>query len=291
MNMVKNLLFYFKKAQREKWAIGQFNFSTLEQLKAIFQAAKELGSPIILGTSEGESRFLGLEEAVALKNVMSKKMNIPAFLNLDHGKDLDYIKKAISAGYDYVQFDGSALDFNENLQLTKDIARYAHRKKVLLEGELGPIPGKSEIHQEKTEIKETDFTDPEQALKFIQETGVDSLAINVGTLHGIEASGRNPKINLLRLKEIKEKVEGKVFLVLHGGSGTPEEDIKEAIKLGVVKININTELRIAFCQKLKDSLNYNPAEIKPYKIFPLVIEEVKMVVENKIKIFNSINKI
>jgi len=288
---MKKAIHYLKKAQDEGWALGQFNFSTLDQMRAVFQAAKNLKSPVIIGTSEGESKFFGLEEAVALKKLFCKKYDVPAFLNLDHGKDLDYIKKAISAGYDIVQFDGSALPLEENIDLTKKIVQHGRKKGVLIEGEVGVIPSASQLHQGETEINKQDLTIPEDALKFSKATGVDSLAVNIGTFHGVDADAQNPPINLELLKEIRAKIWKKTFLVLHGGSGTPDEDIKEAIKLGIVKININTELRMAFCKKLKDFLNYNPEEIKPYKIFPLATEEVRKVVENKIRIFNSINKI
>ncbi len=220
-----------------------------------------------------------------------EKYKVPAFLNLDHGKSLEYIKKVVEAGYDCVHFDGSELPFNENIRIAKESVEYCHKKGIWVEGEVGIIKGSSVIHrEEKIEIKEEDLTDPDQALEFVNKTGVDSLAINIGTLHGIEASGINPHINLKRLKEIKEKI-GETILVLHGGSGTPNEDIEEAIKLGIVKININTELRQAFTQTLKKIFQENPEEIVPYKVLPSVITAVQKVVEEKIKLFGSVNKI
>jgi ketose-bisphosphate aldolase len=286
-----NIRDYFKKAQKEKWAIGQFNISNLETLRAIVKAAQNLKSPIIIGTSEGESKFIGLREAVALVASFRKEYELPIFLNLDHGKDFDYIKEVIDLGYDAVHFDGSKLTLEENIKMTKRVVEYAHEKKVFIEGEVGFIKGASEILKEIPEMKEEDLTSPEEALKFIRETGVDSLAINVGTFHGMGVSGRDPNINLKRLKEIKDKVGEEVFLVLHGGSGTQEEDIRKAIELGIVKININTELRAAFTNALGKSMKDKPEEITPYKYLSEAIIAVQKTVEEKIKLFGSVNKI
>jgi len=282
---------YFKKAQKEKWAIGQFNISNLEALRAIVKASQSLRSPVIIGTSEGESKFIGLREAVALVSSFRKEYGLPIFLNLDHGKDLDYIKEVIDSGYDAVHFDGSKLGLEENIGITKKVVEYGRKKKVFIEGEVGFIKGTSEILKEIPEIRDEDLTSPEEALKFIKETKVDSLAVNVGTFHGMGVSGKDPKINLKRLKEIKDKLGEKVFLVLHGGSGTQEEDIKEAIELGIVKININTELRSAFTNALGKSMRENPEEIIPYKYLPEAIAAVQKAVEDKIRLFGSANKI
>ena len=280
---------YFKKAQKEKWAIGQFNFSNLETLKAAVLSAKEMQAPIILGTSEGESKFFGLKEAVAIVRAL-RDIWPPIFLNLDHGKSFDYIKEAIEAGYDGVHFDGSKLPLSENIKIAKEIVEYAHKKEVFVEGEVGFIGGASKVLEEAPIIKKEDLTDPQEAQQFIQETKVDSLAINVGTFHGVEISGENPHLNFQRLKEIKEKV-GDKFLVLHGGSGVPEEDIKKAIEMGITKVNINTELRLAYNTTLKKALKESPEEIRPYKIMPQVITAVQKVVVGKVRLFGSENKV
>jgi len=267
---------YFKKAMKEGWAIGQFNFSNSKILKAIILAAKNKKTPVIVGTSVRESKSIGISQAVTLVESYRKETGLPIFLNLDHGKSFNYIKKAINAGYDAVHFDGSKLSLNRNIQITKKVVKYARKKGVLVEGEVGVIGG--------------GLTNPQEAQRFVKETEVDSLAINVGTIHGIKKSGRNPRVNLKRLKEIKEKI-GSIPLVLHGGSGTPQEDIKAAIKIGVVKINVNTELRIAYTNTLRKVLKKKPKEITPYKYMPEVIKAVQEVVEEKIKLFGSINRI
>lgn len=286
----KNLKYYFTKAQKEKWALGQFNFSTDSQLKGIIAAAEKLKSPVILGTSEGESIFFGLEEAAAMRNVFRKQARPPVFLNLDHGKSLDYLKEAINAGYDMVHFDGSRLPLEENINAAKQIVKYAGRKGVLVEGEVGMFAtDSSKLYKEKFEIKEELLTNPKEAVEYIDKSKADLLAVSIGNFHGIESSGQNPHLLLNRLAEIERTVKN-AFLVLHGGSGIPEEDIKQAIGLGIVKININTEIRMAFTQNLRNSLQENPEEITPYRYLQNSIEAVQKIVEEKIKLFRSINK-
>jgi len=286
---MKNLKYYLNKAEKEKWAIGQFNFSDFTQLKGIIETAKTMKSPIILGTSEGESKFFGLEEAVATRDVMRKKTGLPIFLNLDHGKSFEYIKQAVDAGFDMVHFDGSKLSLEENIKTTKEVVKYAKWRGILVEGEIGKIGSdSSKVYTEKFEIKEENLTNPEQAKDYICKTKTDLLAISVGTFHGIESSGLNPNLRIELLKEIKKEV-GDVLLVLHGGSGTPEEDIKKAIDSGIIKININTELRAAFAENIKTALD--TGEIVPYKFLLEAQKAVGKVVELKIKLFGSENRV
>ncbi len=287
---MKTLKYYLQKAYKEKFAIGQFNFSDWSQVKGIVQAAQNLKSPIILGTSEGESRFVGLQEAVAMRNVLRRKTGLPIFLNLDHGKSFEYLKEAILAGYDMVHFDGSKLELNENIKISKQVVSFAKWRGVLVEGEVGRFgTDASRMYTEKFEIKEEDLTNPEDAKNYLKKTGVNILAVSVGTFHGIDSGIISPNIRLDRLREIKNKIS--IPLVLHGGSGTSEEDIKEAIKLGIVKININTETRIAFSSALRKTLEINKEEIVPYKYLAEAINAVREVTEKNIKLFGSEGKI
>ena len=279
------MLEIFQKAKENKYAIGAFNVSNLEQLKAIIQAAKKLQSPVIVSTSQGESKFIGKKQIRAL--IDSYKKDLPIFLHLDHGKSFEIVQEAIEAGYDSVHFDGSELDFEENVAVTKKIVDLAKEKGIKnVEGELTHMLGQSSI-EEAIEIKEEDLTDPDQALEFVEKTGVNSLAVAIGSIHGIFKSGQNPHLFLDRLKQIENKIGDKAFLVLHGSSGTPEEDIKKAIELGIVKVNVNTELRLAYTNTLKKTLKDNPDQTTPYKIMPSVVEVVQKVVEEKIKLFGS----
>jgi len=279
-----NLKSYLKRAQKEKWAVGQFNFSTIEQLRGILEAAKNTKSPVILGTSEGESKYLGLKEILALVEISKTKYNIPVFLNLDHGRDLEWMKQAIDYGYSAVHFDGSEFPFEKNIKYAKKIADYANKKGVLVEGELGYIRGESGFHRKKVKIKKEDLTSPAKVEKFIKETRVDSLAPVFGNIHGIYTG--TPRLDFQRLKEINKKTTA--FLVLHGGSGIPKTEIKKAIKLGIVKININTELRLAWKETLEKSLKTK--EVKPYKILAQIQKAIQKKVEEKINLFGSKNK-
>ncbi|MBU3934495.1 class II fructose-bisphosphate aldolase [Patescibacteria group bacterium] len=286
---MKNIEYYLKKAKKEKWALGQFNFSDLSQLEGIVEAAKKLKSPIILGTSEGESRFLGLKKAVALKEAYKSETGLPIFLNLDHGKSFEYLEKAVNAGYDMVHFDGSHLSLKDNIVQTKAVANYARKAGVLMEGEVGIIAtDSSKLYKEKFVLKPEDLTNPIEAEQYIKDTGVECLAVSIGNLHGISVEG-NPKLNIERLKQIKRLIKNS-FLVLHGGSGVENRDIKKAIKLGITKININTELRLAYTEALKKSLG-GSKEVTPYKYLPSAIKAVQKVVEEKILLFGSKNKI
>ncbi|MFA5355669.1 MAG: class II fructose-bisphosphate aldolase, partial [Candidatus Paceibacterota bacterium] len=257
-----NLINYLKRAKREGWAVGQFNVSNLETMKAVVAASEKEKSPVIVGTSEGESSFLGLKEAVALVKVFKEK-GVSLFLHLDHGKTFDYIKKAVDAGYDSVHFDGSKLPLKENISITKKVMAYCKKRGVQVEGEVGSIGGSSTVLKE---IPKLSLTEAKEAERFVKETKVDSLAVSVGNFHGVSSSG-NPEIDFLRLKEISKAVKD-TPLVLHGGSGIPGQSIKKAIGLGMSKVNVNTDLRVAYTETLRDVLK--SGEIVPYKYMPRV---------------------
>lgn len=250
---------YFLKAEKEKWAIGQFNFHNPEQLAAIAETASELNSPVILGISERQSKITGLSETVALAAKYKEKLGYHIFLHLDHCHSFDYIKMAIDTGFDSVHFDGSHLTIEENILQAKKIVEYAHRKNLPVEGEMEAVKLVGE--------DSAGMTEPSIARQFLEETGVDTFAVVIGNFHGISESGINPALDLPRLEQIKKAV-GKTPLVLHGGSGIRPSDITGAIERGIMKINIGTEIKQA----------RNPFEIKE-------------VVKNKIKLFGSFNKI
>jgi len=284
-----------RNAQKEHYAIGSFNFSTAEILKAIVAAAQELRSPVIVSTSEGEAGFIGMREAAALVEAWRHATKLPIILNLDHGKSLAAIKDAVAAGYNAVHFDGSSLDYETNVRQTNEAVKFVRQisyeadKEIIVEGELGYLRGSSSLHSEKLEIRPSDLTSPEQALDFIERTGVDSLAVVIGNAHGVFSAGEE-KLYLDRLAEINKIVGNKVFLVLHGGSGIGADDIKKAVETGIVKINVNTELRMAYKKGIDQELKESPQETTPYKILEHSFEEVKKVVEEKIKLFGSENK-
>ena len=243
---------YLVKAEKEKWALGAFNFVQDEIFETIVEVNQKLKSPAILAISERSSRLFGLERAVNL----FKKIKGSFFLHLDHATNFEYIKEAIDLGFNSIHFDGSSLPFAENVAIAKRVVAQAHLRNVLVEGEIDLVGGK--------------LTDPQEAKAFLRESGVDSFAVAIGNIHGLVSSGVNPPLDLGRLKEIKEVV-GSIPLVLHGGSGIAEKDIKGAIKLGIVKVNINTEIKNAYQQFGKRG--------------------VEKILKRKIKLFNSKNKI
>jgi len=272
----------FKKAKREKFAIGQFNFSDFTQLKAIARASKELDIPALCGTSQGEASFFGKTNAVALIKKFREKEKIKLYLNFDHGKSYKELKEAVDNGYDMVHFDGSDLDFDKNIRETKKIVRYAHKKGVLVEGEVSKIGGKSALFNKKAE--KFTLTSLEKIVRFIEETEVDCIALDVGNIHGVFTE--MPKMELERISNLLREVS--CFVVLHGGSGIQKKEIREAIDRGVVKININTEIRVEWIGAIRDFLDKNPDEIVPYKIMPEAEFAVYKKIREKMKLF--INK-
>ncbi|MDO8515282.1 MAG: class II fructose-bisphosphate aldolase [bacterium] len=263
------LIDLLKTAKEKNFAIGAFNAGGLESLRAIAGAAKKLESPIIVEVSPGEEKYLGLQNFSSLVNNLKEEYGVEIFLNLDHGEDINIITNAIELGFDLVHFDGSKLPFEENIRLCQEVVTMAHSKGVLVEGEMDQIGKK--------------ITDPSLAKKFVEETGVDIFAVSIGNKHGM---GEDEKLDLERLQEINT-VLPETFFSLHGGSGVAPEDVAAAIKLGIVKINVNTELRIAYRETLENVLRGDPEEMAMYKLLPPVIEAVEKVVEEKILLFGS----
>jgi ketose-bisphosphate aldolase len=276
----------FKKARDGGYAVGSFNVSTLEAIKAIIEAAKELKSPVMIETSPGELNYMGAENVADIVRNLAEDLEIPVAIHLDHGQSVEQVKLAIDSGYTSVHIDASSYDFEKNVQMTTEAVSYAHKNGITIEGELGHIPGASESHEGETvQIDSDTLTDPKMAKEFVKETGIDILASSIGNIHGVYEN--EPQLDFDRLEEIS-KIG--VPLSLHGGSGIPEDQIKKAISLGVTKINVNTELRIAFTESLRRELAENPDEVVPYKYLPEEIEAVKAVVKEKIKMFGSANK-
>ncbi|NLU10985.1 MAG: class II fructose-1,6-bisphosphate aldolase [Tepidanaerobacter acetatoxydans] len=271
-----------QKAQQNKYAIAAFNIHNLETLKAVVETAEAEQSPLILQTTPGTCEYAGIDYLVAMAETASKAANIPIALHLDHGNSADLAIKCIDIGYTSVMIDGSMLPFEENVSLVKQVVEYAHKKHVQVEAELGHISGVEENISSSTEL----LTDPMEAEEFVKRTGVDSLAIAVGTAHGIYKG--TPKIHFDIIRNIRKVVS--IPLVLHGCSGVPEVDIKQAVECGICKINIATDIKIAFAAKLKESFSLKPDETDPRKYFKPAIESVKEVVKSKIYIAGSYNK-
>lgn len=273
------------QAQKNNQAVGHFNISNLEQLRAIMEAAKNFNAPVMIGLSEGERKFVGLKQAVALVKSFKEEYNLLVFLNPDHSHSVESAKEAFDAGFDSVHIDLSKLSFEENIKGTKEVVDYVKSKnsEISVEGELGYLRGESKIQKEKIIIKPEDLTMPEEAMKFAEKTGIDRFAGAYGNSHGISLN--EPALDIERIKAVRKILPKNVVMVLHGGSGIPDNQIKEAIKAGIANIHINTEIRIAYTDALRKFLIKNPDETTPYKIMRLAVEVVQKKVEEKLKLF------
>lgn len=279
-----------KQASQEKWAVGHFNAANLEQFKAIMNAAQELKAPVIIGTSQGERNWWGLENIVALVKRSQKDWPY-VYLNADHTKSLSEARKAIEAGYDSIHFDGSSLALESNTSQTKELVAYSRQinPELSIEGELGYIKGESQLTSRRVTLRPEDYTDPNQAAEFVSSTGIDRLAIAIGNIHGINLD--EPRLDFDRLEQIRQAVPSHIALVLHAASGISDEDIRRAIQAGISNIHISTELRVAFRQNLEESLKANPDEYSPYKLDERAVKEMENLVKAKIKLFGSENKL
>ncbi len=279
-------------AEKQKIAIGHFNISDTEGLWAVFNAARSLEVPVIIGASEGERNFIGVRQTVALVRSLREEFDYPIFLNADHTYSFEKVKEAVDAGFDAVIFDGTELPFDENVKTAKQCVTYAKEKNpdILVEAELGFIGKSSKILDalpEGVKITEEYLTKPEEAAQFVKETGVDLLAPAVGNVHGMLRSGKDPALNIERIRAVYKAAA--VPLVLHGGSGTSEDDFKEAIKAGMAIVHINTEIRLAYRKALQIFLQENPDEIAPYKFMKSGVQEMQKVVEARLKLFNGMS--
>lgn len=282
-----NALEILTKAKNEGYSLGAFNAGNLEIAKAIVQAAQSQQSPVIIETSAGELEHFGLKNFLSLVENYRQELGLTILTNLDHGPGLEECQTAIEAGYNLVHFDGSALPYEENVKITRVLVEEAHQKGVLVEAELDKILGDSKNYSELPESIQAsgEYTDPQKAADFVAQTGCDILAVFIGNLHGTYQ--QPPRLDLERLRLISEKVP--CFLSLHGGSGLLEEDVKKAIQIGrIVKVNVNTELRLAYRNTLENVLRGSD-EVAVYKIMPPVVAAIQKVVEEKIQLF-GINK-
>lgn len=289
---MKSLREYLAEAEKSHTALGHFNISNLEGLWAIARAAKSLNLPVIIGVSEGERDFIGVRQARALVESIRNELDHPIYLNADHTYSVERVKEAIDAGFDLVIVDGAKLPFEENVALTKECVDYARSRNggVLIEGELGYIGQSSKILDEIPEgvaLSPESLTSPEQAKEFVEKTGVDMLAPAVGNIHGMLKGGSDPRLDIERIHSIRAQVG--VPLVLHGGSGNSAEDFIAAIEAGISIVHINTELRVAFRDALRKSLQDDPDEVAPYKIMKPAVLAMQKLVEDKLKLFSNLS--
>jgi fructose-bisphosphate aldolase class II len=293
-------------ARKNYYAIGAFNVQNLESLSAIAEAATEENSPVIVQITPSVIKYAGLAYISGLVKTAAQLAPVPIAMHLDHGEDFDTAIKCVGAGFTSVMIDGSFLKFDENVALTKRVVSIAHPKGVSVEAELGKLAG---VEERSVEEKEAILTDPNTAVEFVEKTGVDALAVAIGTSHGAYKFKGEAKLDLERLKIISEKIS--IPLVLHGASsvpqwlvekatkygatlsgakGIPEDEYKKAISMGIAKINIDTDLRLAFTATVREVLTNSPKEFDPRKILGPAKEAMKEVAKSKMRLFGSSGK-
>ncbi len=299
--MGKELL---QKAKKERYAVGAFNINNMEILQAITRAAQVEQSPAIIAVSEGAIKYAGLTYLISMIEAATGEVDVPLTLHLDHGRNVEVIRSCIEGGFTSVMIDGSHLDFEENISITNKVTGMAHAEGISVEGELGRLKG----IEEGIEVRERDvfLTDPAAAREFVERTGVDSLAVAIGTSHGAYKFKGDVQLDFQRLRAITEEVA--IPLVLHGASGVPtailergekygarfpgakgvpDENIREAIKIGISKINIDTDLRLSFVAAIREVLILQPQELDPRKILGPARKAVEEIVRHKMELFGS----
>lgn len=269
------------KAQSKGYAVGAFNANNMEIVQAIIEAAQLENSPVIMQASQGAISYAGLEFITGMVKIAAEASTVPVALHLDHGTDFAQVVRCIRSGFSSVMYDGSKLPLEQNIAMTRKVLEIARPIGVSVEAELGKIGGtEDDIH---VSDKEAMYTDPEEARYFVEQTGVESLAIAIGTAHG-QYKGE-PKLDFERLAKIKSLVG--IPIVLHGSSGVPDESVKRAIDLGVCKVNIDTNIREAFVYTMRKVIQENPDEIDPRKILGPARDAMVSIVRNKMQVFGS----
>ncbi len=269
-------------AQKGGYAVGAFNVENMEMVMATIKAAEELNAPAILQTTPSTVKYAGLALYYANVSAAAKAAKVPIALHLDHGSSFELAMQALREGYTSIMIDGSHESFEGNISVSKRVADACHPSGVPVEAELGKVGGK----EDDLVADGPAYTDPQDAVKFVNETGIDSLAVAIGTAHGIYKG--EPKLDMDRLSEIRKVIE--IPLVLHGASGVPDEAVKETIKRGICKVNFATELRIAFSNGIKSYLKEDPEVFDPKKYCKVGMANVTELVKKKILVCGSDNK-
>jgi fructose-bisphosphate aldolase class II len=279
-------------SQQTGVAIGHFNVADMVLLKAVFASARELRVPVVVGASEGEREFFGVRQLGALVRSLREEYDYPIFLNADHTHSLAKALQAAKAGFDAVGFDASALPFERNIWATREAveALRSLNPHVLVEGEIGDIGSGSEIHAQAAQPSRV-LTSPLEAKQYVEATGVDILAPAVGNMHGMLPSmvqgTEKQRLDIARIAQIKQATA--VPLTLHGGSGTDDSDLREAIAAGINIIHINTELRLAWRRGLETALARRHDDIVPYRVLPSVVDAVSEVTRARLKLFSGLD--
>lgn len=273
---VQNTKAMLRKAQRDGYAVPAFNIHNLETIQVVVEAATQLKSPLILAATPGTMDYAGRSYIQAIAETAAKESDIPIALHLDHHETIESMEKSLQLGVKSVMIDGSQYSFEDNVELTKQVVAKAHQYGATVEAELGKLVGQEDDIIVKAE--DAEYTDPDLAKEFVKETNIDSLAVAIGTGHGVYET--TPNLDFERLAKIKELVD--IPLVLHGASGISKEEVQKCIALGCAKVNISTELKIPFSSALREFLINNPDETDTRKYMGPAKEAMKQVVIEKI---------
>lgn len=284
--MLMNMKDLLTVAQKNHFAVPAFNIGSDQLLKAVMKTVKELKSPVILEMSPDEFNFVGYAQIQAML-YEAAHTDVPVCIHLDHGDSYETVVRAIQAGMTSVMIDASKLPYEENVAITKKVVETTHIANVSVESELGTIGTTGNSIEGGTEG--VIYTVPEEAKQFIEDTGIDTFACAIGTAHGIYPKDMKPKLRIDILKDITNQVS--VPLVLHGGSSNKDEEIAEAVKNGICKINISSDIKVAFYEQARKTLNENPGYREPLEIYPAAMEACGKVCADKIRLFNSQDKV
>lgn len=271
------------RAQAEHYAVGAFNVENLEMVMAVMQAAEESKSPVIMQTTPSTIKYAGLDYYLAMVKTAAERASVPIAMHLDHGDSFSLAMQALRTGYTSIMIDGSHSSFEENVTLTRSVVDACAPSSISVEAELGKVGGKEDDLEGGSG---NPFTDPAEAEEFVTRTGVNSLAVAIGTAHGLYSG--TPKLDFDRLRAIRSRVS--IPLVLHGASGVPDEAVRESIMSGICKVNFATELRIAFSDGVKSYLEKDPGAFDPKKYSKLGRENVVQLVKEKIALCGSSGK-
>ncbi|RHM54063.1 class II fructose-bisphosphate aldolase [Mitsuokella sp. AF33-22] len=270
-------------ARQKHYAVGAFNVENMEMVMAVLAAAEEKNSPIIMQTTPGTIKYAGLDYYLANVRTAAARAHVPVVMHLDHGNSFDLAMQAYRTGYTSIMIDGSKLPFADNIALTKSVTDACHPGNVPVEGELGKVGGKEDDLENDDE---NPYTDPDQAVEFVERTKVDSLAVGIGTAHGVYKG--TPHVNIKRLGEIQAKLD--IPLVLHGTSGVPDDQVRQCVERGICKVNYATDLRIAFTHGIKEFIAANPEAFDPKKYAKEGMAKVQAYVMQKMDVVGSTGK-
>lgn len=283
--MLLNMKKLLAVAQKYKFAVPAFNIGSAQILRGVIECANEYQAPVILAIHPTELSFL---EDSFMKTCIEEasRSKVPMVIHLDHGGTFEEILRAIRCGFTSVMIDASHMPYEDNVAITKKVVEVAHPLNVSVEAELGTIGSTGESYEGGSD--EIIYTDPSVVKDFVEQTDVDTLAVAIGTAHGIYPKDKKPELKLDLLKEIREVTD--IPLVLHGGSSNPDEEIGESVKIGISKINISSDIKAAFYKKCREVLKENPGWMEPNAIYPPCIEAMKEVIRYKMELFNDIDK-